>query len=84
MIKCTVIAHHGAYIVKFEDGKSILLQSDYDQAQFAADCGAVKCPDNWDGSLTTVLESQAWIDCDLTDIEECNRVYYDIATKEKV
>ncbi len=82
MNNCTVISYHGVYLVEFEDGKSILLQSDYDQAQFAVDCLKVEAPEDWDGCPSKL--GKAWIDCELTDIEECPDFYYDIATVEKV
>ena len=57
--KVNVEQHYGAYIVFFEEyKKDILLQSDYDQAAFAYDCGLIKEPD------PTLLEN-----VDLTDID---------------
>lgn len=81
MISCEVEYHHTAYIVRFEDGKSLLLQSDWDQASFAVSCGLVQAPDDWDGSPTKL--GQAWIDCDLEDITECPDDYHEVATTEE-
>jgi hypothetical protein len=36
---CTVEYHFSAVIVRFKDGKSLLLQSDIDQEEFAQNCG---------------------------------------------
>lgn len=38
-IPCTVEYHYSAVLVKFRDGKSLLLQSDIDQEEFAQNCG---------------------------------------------
>lgn len=54
-VKCTVEYHHTAYLVKFEDGKSLLLQVDIDQEAFAQDCGyewseiedIIECPEEY-------------------------------------
>lgn len=49
MIKCKVEIYYTAWLVTFADGSTTLIQSDWNQAQFAVDCGAIKAPPNWDG-----------------------------------
>ena len=39
MVKCTVEYHYSAVLVTFEDGKTLLIQADYDQEEFAHNCG---------------------------------------------
>lgn len=39
MVNCTVTYHYSAVLVEFEDGKTLLLQSQDDQEAFAQDCG---------------------------------------------
>jgi len=39
MVKCTVEHHFSAVIVRFTDGKSLLIQGGDDQEAFAQDCG---------------------------------------------
>ena len=80
MVPCSVISHYGSYIVEFDNGKSILLQTDYDQASFAVSCGLIKAPRDWDG-LPSKL-GQAWIDCDMTDIQQCPEEYLENAEVE--
>lgn len=41
-VACTVESHYSAWLVTFDDGATLLLQSDYDQAAFA-----VACPRGW-------------------------------------
>ena len=82
MVPCTVKSHYGAYIVTFEDGKTILLQDESDIASFAVDAGLIETTEAWDGSIGSLGE--AWNDIDLTDIEKCPALYYDIATTEPV
>lgn len=78
MIPCTVEPHYSCYLVTFEDGKSILLQSDYDQASFAASSGlfSSEALENFDGRPSTLV---GWEDFDMTAIEECPDEYYDLA-----
>lgn len=46
MIQCTVEHHHSAVLVTFEDGKTLLLQAQADQEEFAQNCGTeVSCID---------------------------------------
>lgn len=77
MTKCTVEHHHSAILVKFEDGKSYLIQVDYDQTQFAVDCGMIVPPEKWDGDISSLVEELA--NCELSDITECPLLYYEIA-----
>jgi len=65
MIKCTVEYHYSALLVKFEDGKSLLIQVDYDQHQFVQDCG-----------ISCSFDSSEWM---IETIEECPEEYYDVA-----
>jgi hypothetical protein len=47
---CTVDDnYYGSWLVEFRDGKTLLLQTDYDRASFAVDCGVVKAPRDWSG-----------------------------------
>jgi L-asparaginase II len=39
MVNCTVEYHFSAVLVRFEDGKSLLIQVDTDQEAFAHSCG---------------------------------------------
>ena len=46
MVNCTVEYHHSAVLVEFDDGKTLLLQSQDDQEEFAQNCGyEVDCID---------------------------------------
>lgn len=47
MVPCSVESHHGAWLVTFDDGSTLLLQSDYDQAAFAVACGVIHAPAEW-------------------------------------
>ena len=81
MVPCSVDIELCAYIVTFDGvfgrpGKTILLQSDYDQAAFAVNCGLLKPPDDWDGCPSTL---DGWEDADLTDIDKCPEEYLDVA-----
>jgi hypothetical protein len=77
MVNCTIEHHYSSIIVHFDDGKSTLIQSDYDQAAFAVNCGLIQAPQDWDGCPDKL--GQAWIDCDLEDIENCPEEYYSMA-----
>jgi hypothetical protein len=76
MVRCTVERHAGvALLIQFPDhGKSLLLQSDNDQASFANACGIC------DGDSPL---SQSYIDCEPTTIESCPDDYLDIAEDDK-
>jgi hypothetical protein len=64
-----------------DDGATVLLQSDYDQAAFALACGAIAAPDGWDG-LPSGLGG-AWAGLDCGDITACPDDYRDLATVEE-
>jgi hypothetical protein len=63
--------------VEFDDGASVLLQSDYDQAAFAVSCGAIDAPSDWDGSPSRL--GPAWWDFDPGDIDQCPDDYRELA-----
>ena len=71
MIPCTVKEHHTAILIEFEDGKTLLIQNDYEQSDFAYACGL------FDKNMGN------WLDCfgqyDFTYITECPEEYYDLA-----
>lgn len=75
MIPCRVEYHLGAYILQFEDGSDLLLQSDYDQVALAVDSGYLKVPKNWDGAPSTV---PGWEDFEMTSITHCPEHYFDV------
>jgi hypothetical protein len=77
---CTVERHYGSWLVEFDGGASLLLQSDYDQVAFAVACGALAAPDGWDGSPSRV--GPAWWDFEPSDIEQCPNEYRDLASVE--
>ena len=68
MTTCKVENHYSAMLVTFEDGTDLLLQGDSEQHGFAQDCGLMP--------LDSQIEDMA--NYDLTDIEECPEVYYDL------
>ena len=39
MVKCEAKHHYSAILVTFADRKTLLIQPDYDQEAFLADCG---------------------------------------------
>ena len=80
-VACTVESHYSAWLVTMDDGVTVLLQSDYDQAAFAVACGAIAAPDGWDG-LPSGL-GQAWAAFDCGDITACPDDYRDLATVEE-
>ena len=82
MVSCSVEHHHGAWLVSFDDGTSLLLQSDYDLASFAVSCGAVAARCDWDGSPSK-LNEDAWGSLDPTTITACPSEYRDLATVEE-
>ena len=45
MIKCTAKYHYCAILVTFDDGKTLLIQPDYDQEAFLSDCGVTDVDD---------------------------------------
>ncbi len=77
MIKCKVSFQVVGYLVEFEDGKSLFLQSDTDICCFGVYCGIIPCPIDWEKDIET-LEVD-YNDYDLEEIEECPEEYYSIA-----
>jgi hypothetical protein len=77
MIPCTVESHFCTWLVNFEDGSSLLLQTDYDQAAFAVACGALQAPPDWDGLPSRL--GAAWIGFEPEDIGWCPDDYRDLA-----
>jgi hypothetical protein len=80
-VPCSVDTHYGAWLVEFDGGASLLLQSDYDQAAFAVNCGALAAPADWDGSPSRL--GPAWWDFDPSEIVECPDDYRELATAEE-
>jgi hypothetical protein len=77
MVSCTVETHFGAWVVAFDNGISLLLQTDYDKAAFAVSCGAIQAPADWDG-LPSKLGT-AWASFDPSIIDCCPDDYLDVA-----
>ena len=77
MIPCTVTRGPVGYLVEFEDGRTLLLQSDYDYVNFGVSCGVIPAPNNWDGRPSTLRNE--WWEYDLEEITKCPEDYYDIA-----
>jgi hypothetical protein len=80
MVNCSVCSHYGSYVVEFDDGRTILLQSDFDQVAFAVASGLLKAPENWDGSPSKLGE--AWENFDMEDIDQCPEEYMENAEYE--
>jgi hypothetical protein len=80
MVPCSVSSHYGSYVVEFDDGRSFLLQSDYDQAYFAVASGFLSAPRGWDGSPSKLGKS--WENFNMEDITECPEEYLDNAEFE--
>jgi len=80
MVPCTVEGHYSAWLVTFDNGATLLLQSDYDQAAFAVACGAVSAPADWDGTPSAL--GPAWAALEPSAIEWCPDDYLDVATEE--
>lgn len=76
-VPCSVEDESGAWLVSFDGGKSILLQSDYDQASFAVNSGAVEAPKDWDGSPSELGDK--FYGLDPSSIVECPSDYLDQA-----
>lgn len=81
-VRCSVEYHCDAWLVEFEGGRSLLLQSDYDQAAFAVACGAIDAPAEWDGCPSKL--GGAWADLDATGIDQCPDCYLDVAEESGV
>ncbi len=85
MVPCEVDEHHSAWLVKFEDGCDILLQSDYDQAAFATSSAdyqgnpIITAPKDWDGTPSSL---PGWEDVSASDIAYCLSDYHDQAEGE--
>ena len=76
-VGCSVEHYLSAWLVTFDCGSTVLLQSDCDQAAFAVACGAIEAPDDWDG-LPSKL-GDAWANFDASSIVECPDCYLDVA-----
>jgi len=73
-INCTVDEDRmGNLTVKFEDGTSIYIQSDWEKAEFGVDCGIIKAPDDWDGQPDKLPDE--WWEKDFDSITECSDYY---------
>jgi hypothetical protein len=77
MVSCAVETHFGAWLVTFDSGETLLLQSDYDQAAFAVACGAIQAPEGWDGLPSKLGED--WACVDPSTICCCPDDYRDVA-----
>ena len=82
MVACTVETHYGAWLVRFDDGATLLLQSDFDQAAFAVHCGAIQAPPDWDG-LPSKLPADVWGNFDPATITQCPDDYLDVAEPQE-
>jgi len=80
MVSCSVETHFGAWLVSFDDGSTLLLQSDYDQAAFAVSTGAIQAPEGWDGLPSKLGEE--WVSFDPSTIDSCPDEYLDAAEPE--
>ena len=80
-VACSVERHYGVWLVEFEGGASLLLQSDYDQAAFAVAAGALPAPADWDGSPSRL--GREWWDFEPSAIEQCPDEYRDLAVQER-
>jgi len=78
MVRCTVEGHYSAWLVTFDNGASLLLQSDYDQAAFAVGCGAIAAPGGWDGTPSAL--GPAWAALEPSAISWCPDDYLALAT----
>lgn len=77
MVPCTVQMHQGAMLVTFDDGRDLLLQADYEQADFCLACGLL---DQDLGSADRLGDLMAaFADCDPTGIEFCPEEYLEAA-----
>lgn len=79
MVPCDVSHYASVWKVTFADGSTLLLQTDYDQAAFAVDSGALKAPESWDGRPSTL---PGFVDLDVSEIDQCSEEYYDQAKLE--
>ena len=81
MVACSVETHFTAWLVTFDNGQTLLLQSDFDQAAFAVSCGAIKALEDWDG-LPSKLGAD-WAAFDPSTIVACPDEYLDAAEPEE-
>ena len=80
MVPCSVEEHFSAWLVTFDDASTILLQSDYDQAAFAVNCGAIDAPEDWSGCPSGLGED--WSGFDPSAIDACPDCYLELAEVE--
>lgn len=80
-VACTVEPYLSAWLVTFDDGATLLLQSDFDQAAFAVACGELEAPDDWDGLPSRLGEAWAAFDCG--EITACPDDYLELASVEE-
>ena len=76
-IPCMVEEHFGAWLVTFDDGLTLLLQSDCDQAAFAVNCAAITAPDSWGSTPSTLGDD--WLYLEPGDIGHCPDEYWELA-----
>jgi len=76
-VACTVEICLSAWLVTFDRGGTLLLQSDYDRAAFAVGCGAIQAPYDWDGLPSKLGED--WACFDPSTIHRCPADYLGMA-----
>lgn len=79
-VSCSVEHHYTAWLIHFlgpNKGLSILIQTDYAQAQFAVDCSVVDGGSNWDGRPSRLPNPQQFYDLDVDRITQCPEYYLD-------
>jgi hypothetical protein len=78
MVPCRVEWHGPALLVTLDDGRDILLQSDWDQVAFCVNCGLFTSEqlEHYNGSPSDL--GDAWVDCDPTLIEACPEEYAEL------
>ena len=79
-VHCSVETHYSAWLVTFDNGETLLLQTDWDQAAFAVNCGAIGTPEDWDGCPSKLGED--WTSFDPSYIDACPDHYLDMAEPE--
>jgi hypothetical protein len=80
-VPCSVETHYGAWLVTFDSGETLLLQTDWDQAAFAVSCGAIDAPEDWDGCPSKL--GPDWASFDPSTIDACPDDYRDTAEPEE-
>ena len=78
MVPCSVETHYGAWLVTFDNDASLLLQTDFDQAAFAVNCGVIQAPPDWDG-FPSKLPPDVWASFDPSTITVCPNDYVNTA-----